>query len=330
LLAAAVGLVVTTVTLTAVLDGGDAWTEATAAAGLVATVIAAGVLLGTAQGWANGTKMSLAAATTAVVGIGALAMVIVTYLGGAGDVGLTESASLQQPSDEGSALSQQVSNNDIQPPGYAHDLGQHPNFANFMSMDNATVLRNVPGGTVLPSEVDPLRDELTAAREFALAHNTPEAAEAAGFYNTTNDVPFMGAHFLNREYLTDGVFDPSKPEGLLFSKLGDPDSEWKLVGVWYLLFPGLNPGVTDKAPPEGFEGNLDLWHAHKGLCTRQGTISENNSAESCAADQGNFIGDLRWMMHVWVYPEVADNPEGVFVYLNTNLWEMQQNVRAAP
>jgi hypothetical protein len=192
-----------------------------------------------------------------------------------------------------------------------------------MAMENADVLASVPGGTLLPNEVDVLKGELAAARQFALDHNTIEKAEAAGFYNTTNDVPFMGAHLLNSEYLTDGVFDAGKPEGLLFSKLGNPDGEWQLVGVWYLLLPG-QAGATIDTPPEGFAGNLDLWHTHFGLCTRQGIISENNTAEGCRADNGRWIGDLRWMMHTWVWPEAGDNPEGVFTYLNADLYEKQQ------
>jgi hypothetical protein len=322
LLVAAVALVVTTVTLSTTLDGSGRWTEAAAAAGLVATVLACGVLLGTAQGWKNGARLSLAAIATGVVGLGALALVVVTYAGGASDAG--GAASVAGVSDEGTALSQQVSNNLVQPPGYAHDVGDHPTVTQFLSADDATILANVPGGTLLPNEVAGLRSELDAARQFALDHNTPEKAQAAGFYNTTNDVPFMGAHFLNNEYLLDGVFDPAKPEGLLFSRLGNPEGEWQLVGVWYLLVPGVNPGVTDTTPPEGFAGKLDLWHAHYGLCTRAGVISENNTFEGCQADSGRWIGDLRWMMHVWVHPEVMDNPEGVFVYLNQALWEEQR------
>ncbi|MBI4570844.1 MAG: hypothetical protein HY723_02755 [Chloroflexi bacterium] len=327
LLIAAVALVVLTVTLSTVLDERDRWTEAAAAAGIVAMVVACAVLLGSAQGWANGTKLSLAAVSTAVIGMGALALVVVTYVGGASDVGIGGS-NVQNVSDEGAALSQQVSNNAVQPPGYAHDVGEHPTVLQFLEQDNATVLRNVPGGTLLPTEVDTVRGQLSAAREFAIAHNTTEKAEAAGFYNTTNDVPFMGAHFLNSANLTDGVFDPAKPEGLLFSKLDNPDGEWQLVGVWYLLIPGLNPGITDTKPPEGFAGNLDLWHAHYGLCTRAGVISENNTHEGCLADAGRWTGDLRWMMHVWVYPEGMENPEGVFVYLNKALWDVQRLVQA--
>jgi len=322
----AVILVVVMATLGALLDGGS-WTNATAAVGLVATVIAAGVLLSTGQGWVNGTRLSLAALTTAVVGLGALALTVVTYVGGVGDAG---NASVVQRTDTGAALREQESNNEIQPPGYSHDPGSHPTYEGFMSMDDATVLRNVPGGTLLPNEVPELKGQLTGVRSFAESVNTVDTALAAGYYNTTNDVPFMGAHFINRQYLTDGVFDPEKPEGLLFSKLGGgPDAEWQLVGVWYLLLPG-NGGATETIPPGGFAGNLDLWHQHYGLCTRAGIISEDNTAEGCAADNGNFIGDLRWMMHVWVWPETADNPEGVFAYLNANLFDKQQRVQAGP
>ncbi|MDP3766638.1 MAG: hypothetical protein U1B78_00830 [Dehalococcoidia bacterium] len=339
LLVVAVAIVVTTVALSAWLDSG--WTEATAAAGLGATVLAAAVLLGTAQGWTNGTRLSLAAASTAVVGLGAVALVVVTYVGGVGDAGMpgesnvsqdvVNDANVAQGDDIGSILAEQISNNEIQPPGYSHDVGAHLNFENFVSSDEATVLRNVPGGTVLPDEVGVLQDQLRAARGFAETVDTVEKAEAAGYRNTTNDVPFMGAHFLNGEYVRDGIFDPAKPEGLLFSKLGGgPDAEWQLVGVWYLLFPGINEGVTESIPPEGFAGNLELWHQHHGLCTRAGIISEDNTAEGCAADNGNFIGDLRWMIHVWLWPENADNPDGVFAYLNADLWRQQQNVRAAP
>ena len=331
LLAAAASLVVITVALGAWLDGDDGWTQATAAASLGATVIATGALLGTAQGWANGRRISLAATSTAVIGLGALALVVVTYIGGASDAGMSGGTSVSQTTEVGAALSEQVSNNEIQPPGYAHDVGPHPSFDAFISMDAASVIRNSPGGTLLPDEVGPLQEQLRAARAFAETVDTAEKARAAGYFNTTNDVPFMGAHFINGQYLSDGVFDAGKPEGLLFSKLGGgPDAEWQLVGVWYLIIPGGVQGVTASIPPEGFKGTLDLWHEHYGLCTRDGIISENNTQEGCRADSGRWTGDLRWMMHVWVWPESADNPEGVFTYLNENLWRLQGNVQGEP
>ena len=325
----AVVLVVTTVALGAWLDGDNGWTEATAGVGLGATVLAAGVLLATSQGWANGTRLSLAAVTVAVIGLGALSLTIVTYVGSAGDTpGGTSEIVNDSPvdaSDEGTALTQQISNNEIQPPGLAHDVGRHPNFDGFMEMDSATILRNSPGGTLLPDEVDLVKEQLAAVRAFAEDHNTVEKAAAANFSNFTNDVPFMGKHYLNLEYMFDGVFDPSKPEGLLFSKLGGgEDAEDQLVGVWFLLVPG-QAGSSQDIPPQGFAGTLDLWHEHHGLCTRDGIISENNTREGCFADNGSWTGDLKWMMHVWVWPETADNTDGVFTYLNYGLFE-QQNV----
>jgi len=330
-LVASATVVVVTVALSAWLDGG--WTQAAAAAGLVATVVAAAVLLGTAQGWANGTRLSLAAVTTAVVGLGAVALVVVTYVGGVSDAGLGGGNVSVNTSpgitDEGSALSQQVSNNDIQPPGYSHDLGAHPTYSQFMSMNDAQVIANVPGGTLLPNEVQVLKQQLEEVRAFALAHNTLEKAQADGYSIYTNDVPFMGAHLLNSEYMSDGVFNPSRPEGLLFSKLGNPNGDWQLVGVWFLIFPE-QAGSSMTIPPAGFAGDLDLWHAHHGLCTRAGIISENNTYEGCRADNGMWTGDIRWMMHVWVYPEVVDNSNGVFAYLNQDLWAKQQQVRSGP
>ncbi len=174
LLAAAAVLIVATVGLGAWLGGSDTWTQVTAAAGLAATVVAAAVLLGTARGWANGRGLSLAATSVAVVGMGAVALVIVTYAGGASDAGISGTDTIVgiDVSEEGAALASQVSNNEIQPPGYAHDVGQHPAFEEFMSMDAATLLSSVPGGTLLPSEVNPLQDQLAAARAFAEEHAT--------------------------------------------------------------------------------------------------------------------------------------------------------------
>lgn len=88
--------------------------------------------------------------------------------------------------------------------------------------------------------------------------------------------------------------------------------------------PGIN-GVTRDTEPDGFAGNLDLWHAHTGLClVALKGASEGETKESCTAKGGNFTADLRWMMHVWVTPETTENPQGVFAYLNNDLFQKQQ------
>jgi hypothetical protein len=44
-------------------------------------------------------------------------------------------------------------------------------------------------------------------------------ALAAGYVRTTSDVPYMGEHYLNYNYVKSGIFDPAHPQGLLFSKI---------------------------------------------------------------------------------------------------------------
>jgi len=47
------------------------------------------------------------------------------------------------------------------------------------------------------------------------------------------------------------------------------------------------------------------------------------------AKGGRFTADLRWMMHVWVAPEATENPDGVFAYLNGDLYEKQAAAKEA-
>ena len=211
-----------------------------------------------------------------------------------------------------------------------HEIGRHPTFGQFMSMEDAALVTLAPADALQESEVPQLREQLRQVRAVAEKYRDADAALADGYYNTTHDVPFMGAHFVSSRYLADGVFDPSKPEGLLYSRLGDPDGPWQLVGVWFLLLPG-SGGATMEMEPEGFAGSLDYWHGHEGLCTTgsEQSIRENASAEECVAAGGRYIADLRWMAHVWVLPEVANNDNGVFAYLNENLFAMQTRGSAA-
>jgi hypothetical protein len=206
-------------------------------------------------------------------------------------------------------------------PDGKHDHGPHATFTQLQTMSNEDLVPLFPEGLISAEEMQGFRDQVMASRAVAERLSTVEAATAAGYRQTTNDVPFMGEHWLNMAYVTDGEFDPSKPEGLLFSTIG---GERKLVGVWHLLIPGIGD-VKREVEPAGFTGDLDLWHAHLGLCivALQGA-SEGETRESCDAKGGRFTADLRWMMHVWVAPEGTENPDGVFAYLNGDLYEKQQ------
>ncbi len=205
---------------------------------------------------------------------------------------------------------------------HVHDHGKQPTFAQLESMGAAQLLPLFPANTVSAADLPALKQQVEQVRKVAEQYPTVEAAKAAGYVITTSDVPYMGEHYLNFDLLRKGVFDPEHPQGLLFSKIG-PNGEEKLVGVWFLLIPGIN-GVTRDTEPAGFAGNLDLWHAHVGLClVGLSGASEGETNESCTAKGGKFTADLRWMMHVWVAPE-QDNPDGVFAYLNNDLFQKQQ------
>jgi hypothetical protein len=206
-------------------------------------------------------------------------------------------------------------------PDGRHDHGKHATFTQVSTMDPEQLAPLFPEGLISSDQMPQFQQQVLVSRSVAQELNTVDKATAAGFRQTTNDVPFMGEHWLNMAYVTDGVFDPAKPEGLLFSTV---DGERKLVGVWHLLIPGIG-GIRRDVEPVGFAGDLDLWHAHIGLCiVKLQGASEGETRESCEAKGGNFTADLRWMMHVWVAPEGTENPDGVFAYLNGDLFEKQQ------
>ncbi len=209
--------------------------------------------------------------------------------------------------------------------GSAHDKGKQPTYTQIMTMSDADLLPLFPPDTMTLGDIPKLRAQLELTHQAAANLSTPDAARAAGYVRTTSDVPYMGQHWINFKTLQSGKFDPSQPDGLLFSKI-DNSGQDKLVGVWWLLVPGIGGVSRAVAPQNTWAGNLALWHAHTGLClVGFSGASEGETADSCRAKGGSYTPDLRWMMHVWVAPGV-DNPQGVFGYLNNDL--LQQQVSA--
>jgi hypothetical protein len=203
-----------------------------------------------------------------------------------------------------------------------HDHGKQPTFADYESLSAGQLLPLFPPGTVAAADLPLLKQQVEEVRRAAERFPTVDAAKAAGYSNTTSDVPFMGEHYLNFDLVRKGVFDPSQPQGLLFSKIGLGGEE-QLVGVWFLLIPGVN-GTRADVQPKSFAGDLALWHAHVGLClVGFSGASEGETKQSCIEKGGTYTPDLRWMIHVWVAPG-HDNPDGVFSYLNRDLFQQQQ------
>ena len=173
-------------------------------------------------------------------------------------------------------------------------------------------------GELLPNELQMSREELggllrqlDTVRDAAEKYHDIEEALAEGYVQLSDDVPNMGAHFTSPERVLDGVFDPSEPEILLYSR-EDGDS-WRLTGTAFILLTQ----QVGQDHPDAFAGPLDNWHVHYSLCTGPLVSSSRSStAEECEAEGGTWVPSFGWMIHAWV---VVDNPLGVFSMWNPNV-----------
>ena len=166
-------------------------------------------------------------------------------------------------------------------------------------------------------ELATLVGQLDQVRTSTEKYRDIDAAWADGFMQITDEVPNMGAHFINVARGVDGVFDPSEPEVLLY--VHDEAGEWELVGTSFIL----SKEQVGPDHPEAFAGPLDNWHIHFSVCTGPNVASRSSTAEECRQQGGIWAPTLGWMIHAWVW---EDNPLGVF-----NMWnpEIPPRVEAA-
>lgn len=123
-----------------------------------------------------------------------------------------------------------------------------------------------------------LNKELALARASTARYHNINNALADGYIDIGVYIPQMGWHFLNPA-LVDENFDIDKPELLVYAN--KPDGGYKLVAIEY------GTPLSLPAPPEGFTGDGDEWHAN--------------------TDAG------LWTLHAWVW---LHNPNGVFASFN--------------
>ena len=159
-------------------------------------------------------------------------------------------------------------------------------------------------------ELGVLLSQLDTVRSATEKYQDVNAALDDGYVMTADEVPNMGAHFVQPQYLTDDVFDPSKPEFLLYTWHGRDD--WELVGTGFIL---LNRYVGEDHPA-GFAGPLDNWHVHYSLCLGGRSSTRSTTAEECRDQGGNWLPSFGWMIHTYVWEE---NPLGVFAMWNPNI-----------
>jgi hypothetical protein len=149
------------------------------------------------------------------------------------------------------------------------------------------------------AEVPVTEEQLAAANAFVAQvkatvapYEDIRAGMRAGYVQLTQDLPGIAAHFVNVQYLTDGIImDPTKPEFLLYTKR--LDGNWRLVGV---MFYDEKAGDT----PPSFFGPLDVWHLHEDLCFTGPSVRVVATAADCKG--GNFVAKTAWQLHVWTAP----------------------------
>ncbi|MGH2587404.1 MAG: hypothetical protein ACRDJE_21015 [Dehalococcoidia bacterium] len=169
--------------------------------------------------------------------------------------------------------------------------------------------QHAPDIPISATDLTVLQEQLAAARAATEKYRDVREALKDGYIQVTQDLPLIAAHFANPAYAADGVFDPAKPEILLYAKV---DGQWTLAGLSYTA-----PFNGDEAPPAGFAGPLDAWHYHTDLCFRgQRVVASSGSADQCRQAGGRFVGNTGWMAHLWLYLE---SPEGLFAHQNSLL-----------
>ena len=281
------------------------------AGGLVLVVAGAGLMLLGGGRAARRTRVGLASAL-AVLSAGALALAA-TGDGGLSGHGHTETVHVHEDGtththDEHEAFVQAQGQSGEAQSGGGHGHGQATAFGEF---GDAGQSRHQHAADIAISFADlqTLQEQLAAARAATEKYRDVREALKDGYVQATQDLPLIAAHFISPRHALDGVFDPAKPEMLLYAKL---DGRWTLVGLSYSM-----PFQETETPPEGFAGPLDIWHYHTDLCfSGQRVISAQMTAEQCRQAGGRFTRNTGWMAHLWLYLE---SPEGLFAHQNSLL-----------
>ncbi len=159
-------------------------------------------------------------------------------------------------------------------------------------------------------ELGELVGQLDTVRQATEKYQDVEVALGDGYFESPEQFPNMGAHFLNPKLMNDGLFNPEEPEFLLYIR--DAAEDWELVGSGFIL-PKLLAGEDH---PEAFAGPLDNWHVHYSLCAGGRGNTRSATPEECQEQQGVWLPSFGWMIHTYVW---VDNPLGVFGMWNPNI-----------
>ncbi len=181
------------------------------------------------------------------------------------------------------------------------------------------------------AELAELVGQLDTVSATLARYESIDRACAEGYRVSSEQNPNMGIHMTSYRNVSDGVFDPARPEMLPFAmeggeKLGKDeigrcvDGAWtgdprqRIVGAAFVL-PTDQFGENH---PEGFAGPIDNWHVHYYSCV--GTRSDAILTEAqCRARGGQLVEKAGWMIHTYAQPEF-DSQAGVFSMWNPSIW----------
>ena len=208
--------------------------------------------------------------------------------------------------------------------GHGHepvdDLGYSALVNGEMGHDHGPAGEPAAEATLSPEESGALAAQLAATAPLVAAYPTIADAKAAGYTQSGPFSPGLGIHY--------------SPPGMTFNGDGDMDPEDLASGM--LIYDGIDDDAPlagfmfmayQEEPPEGFVGDLDLWHSHSAVCivstpdgieTPFGADLDGITQEMCEAEGGSLLDFTGYMVHVWTVPGY-ESPEGVFSDLNPRL-----------
>jgi hypothetical protein len=148
-----------------------------------------------------------------------------------------------------------------------------------------------------------LQGQIDRIHRAASKYPTPEDARAAGYAPFFGTPPTMGSHWINQDFVDDGVVDPERPESLQYSPvLG----EERLVAVSFIV-----PAAPDEPEPAGLIGAEGHWHRHDAGADPRAQLLFGSPGNRNPAQQSFFdaLGGDRgvYMTHVWFVPAI-DGP----------------------
>lgn len=161
---------------------------------------------------------------------------------------------------------------------------------------DAPSLDSESGLMAFAKETSALQNKINAEiRKATARYHRVEVAEADGYVQASECVSSplggMGYHYLNEEYLNDGVIDPSKPDFILYEPM--KNGKLRLVGVEFVVIAAQWDANNDAPPMLGNQ-----------------ILEDRRGPGFGGAPFPNY------QIHAWIW---KNNPAGIYTAFNPNV-----------